>query len=183
MKILALETSGMSGEVALLDDYHLIASEPVPPRTSTTMAPAIQRLLSRTGIQAIDLGLVAVTIGPGSFTGLRVGVVTANTLAYAIRCNLAGVDTLDAIASQAGRDGWAYLNAYRGEVFAAQYQAGQRVSPLTMSKLEEISPAFTAIPSAFTVGKLGLAMHLAGAKSDLLAPNYGRVSAAEEKLK
>jgi tRNA threonylcarbamoyladenosine biosynthesis protein TsaB len=71
-----------------------------------------------------DVKLVAVSVGPGSFTGLRVGVTTAKTLAYTLGADVIGVNTLEAIATRAPDDVaclWAVIDAYRHQVFAAKF--------------------------------------------------------------
>ena len=73
--------------------------------------------------------LVAVAVGPGSFTGLRIGVTTAKTLAYAVGANILGVNTLVALAAQAPPSTgslWTILDAQRRELFAAQFDADPR---------------------------------------------------------
>src|SRR5687768_6416743 len=109
LRILALETSGRSGSVAAL------IGQVVPVRTrvigqqalddhqrnAQSLAPAIRSLLDVAGWRPADVQLVAVTAGPGSFTGLRVGVTTAKVFAYATSAAVLGVDTLEVIAQQA----------------------------------------------------------------------------------
>ncbi|HND53593.1 MAG TPA: tRNA (adenosine(37)-N6)-threonylcarbamoyltransferase complex dimerization subunit type 1 TsaB, partial [Pirellulaceae bacterium] len=73
-------------------------------RTARGLAPAIRQLLEQVGWRPADLQLIAVTRGPGSFTGLRVGVTTAKTMAYALKIDVIGVDTLAVIASQAATE-------------------------------------------------------------------------------
>jgi tRNA threonylcarbamoyladenosine biosynthesis protein TsaB len=82
-------------------------------------------VLSDVGWLPRSIELVAVAKGPGSFTGLRLGVTTAKILAYAARAAIIGVDTLDVLAAQAppgaGRL-WAILDAQRSELFAALFE-------------------------------------------------------------
>ena len=59
-------------------------------------------VLSEAGWRPRDVELVAVTIGPGSFTGLRIGVTTAKTFAYAVKCQAMGIDTLEGVAPRVG---------------------------------------------------------------------------------
>jgi tRNA threonylcarbamoyladenosine biosynthesis protein TsaB len=133
MKILALETSGYSGDVALLEDDRVVAEFPLPEekRTAQMLAPGIAEALSSAGWQPRDVNLVAVTIGPGSFTGLRVGVTTAKTYAYAAGCEVLGIDTLEVLAAQVPLPVdqpatlWAVLDAQRQQFFAAQYRVEQ----------------------------------------------------------
>ena len=87
----------------------------------------MQQLLQQTGWTPTDLDLICVTTGPGSFTGLRIGVTTAKTLAYALDAELVAVSTLDTIAASVGSEHrrlWAILDAQRQELFAACYERG-----------------------------------------------------------
>jgi tRNA threonylcarbamoyladenosine biosynthesis protein TsaB len=101
---------------------------PVERRSAQTLAPAMRALFDKAGCQPRDIGLVAVCVGPGSFTGLRVGVGTAKTFAYAVGAQAVGLDTLDVLAHQVdldvGESVSCILNAQRGELFAARYGYG-----------------------------------------------------------
>jgi tRNA threonylcarbamoyladenosine biosynthesis protein TsaB len=88
MRILALETSGMSGSVALWDtNSDHVAREwrlPEGARSARSLAPTIKQALAELAWQTADIDLIGVTTGPGSFTGLRVGVVMAKGLGFAL---------------------------------------------------------------------------------------------------
>jgi tRNA threonylcarbamoyladenosine biosynthesis protein TsaB len=131
--ILAIETSAQAGSVALLAGPTLVTQAVLPTdrRSAQSLAPAIDELLRTAGVKPAELGLVATTIGPGSFTGLRVGVTTAKTLAYAVGCQCLGVDTLEVIAWQAAANRTteesigelhAVLDAQRKELFLARFR-------------------------------------------------------------
>ena len=132
MKILAFETSGLLGSVALLEtaEGKLVSSiereTPADQRTARSLLPTTHRLLSDHGWRPADVELIAVTTGPGSFTGLRIGVVAAKTFAYAVGAKLVGVHTLAALAepleSRASRV-WTILDAQRQELFVANLPA------------------------------------------------------------
>ena len=139
-RTLALETSGLSGSVAACDGGRLLAEHDlaVGQRSAQSLAPALRKLLAEVGWQPRDVQCVAVTIGPGSFTGLRVGVTTAKTFAYATRAAVIGVDTLAVIAAQAPAEATRVavaLDAQRREVFAAVY------GPATMQGRSLVEPA------------------------------------------
>lgn len=135
MNILALETSGVAADVALLqagdDGRKVLARRQLPrqPRTAQTLAPAINELLREASWQPTDVNLVAVTGGPGSFTGLRLGVTTAKVFAYATGAAVRGVNTLEVIAFNMQQSSLAglpnvsavkvILDAQRNQVFAA----------------------------------------------------------------
>ncbi len=127
MRILAIETTDIAGSVAALDGQHLVANQELDPqmRSAQSLAPAIATVLKSVRWQPGDVQLVAVTVGPGSFTGLRVGVTTAKLFAYAVGAEAMGINTLEVIAAQAPdeiRDVWAVLDALRGEVLAVRFR-------------------------------------------------------------
>lgn len=131
--LLAIETSGRAGSVALLgrSDQQLTvaATRALDPaeRTARSLFPAIDQLLRQCQLAPRDLAGIGVTVGPGSFTGLRIAVTAAKTLAYATHTPLVGLNTLDVLAIQAGatpasrRRVWGVMNAERGDLFAACY--------------------------------------------------------------
>src|SRR5262249_4022349 len=100
---LVLETSGKVGQVALAVDQIIRARcrLEVARRHARDLAPAVSELLAEQGWNPRDLTGVIVSRGPGSYTGLRVGIMSAKTMAYATGCVLVGVETFEAIASQA----------------------------------------------------------------------------------
>lgn len=127
MKMLALETSGFSGSLALLQDGKPTGTAVLDPdqRTAQFLAPTIQSLLAQYGWQLSDLGVIAVTSGPGSFTGLRIGITTAKVLAYVIDAQIVAVNTLETCAWQVPfsyRRLDVILDAHRQELFVASYQ-------------------------------------------------------------
>lgn len=147
MNLLAIDTSGRRGSVAVAQvhgaDCRVLsqAALPASPRTAQTLLPAIRDQLATVDWSVSDLTAIAVTSGPGSFTGLRLGIVTAKTLAYASGAQLAAVPTLAALA--AGRDAarrpvWAVLDAQRDEAFAARFTAEPNVAALPEVQLAAI---------------------------------------------
>ena len=103
MRILAIESIAIAGSLALLENDQVVAERALPEgqRSAQSLAPTIEALLADQGWPVSALELIAVAQGPGSFTGLRVGVTTAKTLAYALGAELLGVDTLEILAAQA----------------------------------------------------------------------------------
>lgn len=142
MRIIAIESSGRHGSLAALvaeggrlalrTETKLRQSEG---RTAQTMAPALKSLLDDLRWTPKSIDLVAVTVGPGSFTGLRIGVTTAKTLAYAVGAQLVGVNTLEVLAEQAPPACarlWTILDAQRQELFVARFDdapSGQSAKP------------------------------------------------------
>jgi len=127
---LALETSGAVGSAAVRLPDGTVVERVFPEGTShgTGLLPACEALLTETGHAVSEVGLVAVSLGPGSFTGLRVGVSAAKGLAFGLGCDLLGVSTLDVLASNAIglREGSVVpiLDARRGHAHAALYSVG-----------------------------------------------------------
>jgi tRNA threonylcarbamoyladenosine biosynthesis protein TsaB len=139
-RILAIETSGRDASVAVLEATGggarslaqdiLSGSE----RTATMLAPRLDKLLAGVGWPARSIEVIAVAVGPGSFTGLRIGVTTAKTLAYAVGAEVIGVSTLAAIAEQAPPAAaplWVVMDAQRQELFAAKFDGQPRLSIAT----------------------------------------------------
>jgi tRNA threonylcarbamoyladenosine biosynthesis protein TsaB len=139
MRIIAIETSGRYGSVSALQGE---ADGATPlreialggdQRTAQSFAPALKELLTQIDWSPKSVELVAVAVGPGSFTGLRIGVTAAKTFAYAIGANIIGVNTLAALADQASLRSavpddmplWTILDAQRQELFAARFAADE----------------------------------------------------------
>ncbi len=138
--ILALDTATSATTVALAraDSVDELRDDPPPdvrPRHAARLLPLIAELLQRAGAGWGDVDRLAVGIGPGTFTGLRIGVATARALAAARGIPLAGVSTLESLARNAGPDSGAaatgavaaVLDARRGEVFAAIWHGDDRM--------------------------------------------------------
>jgi tRNA threonylcarbamoyladenosine biosynthesis protein TsaB len=102
-RLLLIETSGRSGFVAVAEGPTLLEIRRLEEarRHARDLAPATLALLTARGWKARDLNGVVVGLGPGSYTGLRVGIMSAKTLAYAVGCALIGVETFAVIAAQA----------------------------------------------------------------------------------
>ena len=134
MMLLALDTATPSTVVALCDGPGTVleARDDPPPGTRPRHASAVlalsEELLSRAGRRWGELSRIAVGVGPGGFTGLRIGVSTGRALAQAHGLPLAAVSSLEALAVgaraiAAGRPVVAAIDARRGEVFAAAWSA------------------------------------------------------------
>ena len=132
MKVLALDTSSLSASVGLIIGSEEKASYlPAGETHSRTLLPEIERLLTSSGLTVRDLDLVAAGLGPGSFTGLRIGLSAAKALAWAAKKPLVGVPTLDVMAdSLSGGDSdrpvCAVIDARKGQVYAAVYHPANK---------------------------------------------------------
>ena len=132
--LLAFDTATPHVTVALHDGARVVASyeSEESMRHGEMLAPGIERVLEEAGAKAADLTGIAVGVGPGPFTGLRVGLVTARTLAFALDVPVRGVCSLDVLAAAAVDEGLAEFavatDARRKEVYLASYAGGRRVS-------------------------------------------------------
>ncbi len=142
LKILALETTDAQGSVALCVGGEILTSRRLETerRSAQTLAPTIQETLAEFGWVPQDVDAVAVAVGPGSFTGLRVGVATAKMFAWAVGVKIVGVDALEAIASEIGRlpNGEASgtvsvgIDAQRGDAAVRRYWVEPGKAPLPL---------------------------------------------------
>jgi tRNA threonylcarbamoyladenosine biosynthesis protein TsaB len=125
--ILAVDTSGFEGSIAVSDDRRILGEPSLMAegrRHAQTLVLQVDRLLKSLQLVPQDIGAVAVSVGPGSFTGLRVGVVFAKTFAWANAANLVAVDTLRAVAQQTvdvTKNVAVISDAQRSEVFVNEY--------------------------------------------------------------
>ncbi|MEK6236108.1 MAG: tRNA (adenosine(37)-N6)-threonylcarbamoyltransferase complex dimerization subunit type 1 TsaB, partial [Planctomycetales bacterium] len=125
MNVLAIETTGPCGGVAALQNNQLVlAIDLLKPQTTVEfLAPTIKSVLKQVNWRPTEVELVAVAIGPGSFTGLRIGVTTAKTFAYAAEAEIIGVNTLQVIAArapEAATDLSAVMDAQRNQVYCGR---------------------------------------------------------------
>jgi tRNA threonylcarbamoyladenosine biosynthesis protein TsaB len=157
MRILGIDTAIPMASVALVEDGELIAEEIVSKRCPKGTAgqplgnhagiilPLIQALFEKTDSTIQKLAAIAVSIGPGSFTGLRIGLATAKGIAYESGIPLVGVSTLHAHAARVGHfDGLvgSVLDARKGEVYMALFSSHQTgVTRLTPDALLSVNSA------------------------------------------
>jgi tRNA threonylcarbamoyladenosine biosynthesis protein TsaB len=133
MRILAFDTATAATVVALADGEVALERRDDPPvgerpRHTSRLMPLIAELLEEAGWGWDQLDRLAVGVGPGTFTGLRIGVATARALAQARELELVGVSTLESLSLNAEASSiCAVLDARRGEVFAAAWRQRRRV--------------------------------------------------------
>lgn len=129
--LLAFDTATSRVTVALHDGTRVVASHDADEgmRHGEMLAPGIERVLADAGAEVGDLSAVAVGVGPGPFTGLRVGLVTARVLGMTRGIPVHGVCSLDVLAVESGLDEVTVVtDARRKEVYLAVYGGGHRVS-------------------------------------------------------
>ena len=133
MLVLALDTATPATSVALADTGRVLGqlTEVAANRHGELLSPLIEQVVRDAGAKLADVELVAVGVGPGPFTGLRVGITTALSLADALGVPARGVCSLDAVAFAADRpwsEGFAVVtDARRKEVYWARYADDRRI--------------------------------------------------------
>jgi tRNA threonylcarbamoyladenosine biosynthesis protein TsaB len=188
MLLLAADTSGKYGTIALArcgsgKGCNLVEVVPLEGGTfSAQLVPQIAALLAKYGFSKTDIGGFAVASGPGSFTGLRVGLAAIKALAEVLEKPIAAVSLLEAVAVSGGSPGrvMAVLDAGRGEVYAGEYEvhgngAGLlRERLLSHAELLEAAMGSTVVTAdhnlAEAVRELGLAVdEIELPRSDVIA--------------
>jgi tRNA threonylcarbamoyladenosine biosynthesis protein TsaB len=143
MRVLALDTTTREGSVALVEDDRVVEERSGDgSRTHAERLPSeLAALVASRGVAWIDIDLFAVASGPGSFTGMRVGIATIQGLAFVNRRRVVAVGALDALAQVASADRAAgtivaaWMDAHRRDVFTALY----RVADAPLFTLERLA--------------------------------------------
>jgi len=144
MKILALDTASANGSVALLDGTHLVAESLLNIRAthSERLLDQVEQVLQASGLKLTELDLLAVVRGPGSFTGLRIGLATAKGLGQAAGLPVVGVSSLQLLAMNlplVSLPVCAFLDARKKEVYTALYRWEQD-RPISLGEEQVMSP-------------------------------------------
>jgi len=214
MTILGFDTSTAASSAAVLGhEGELFESLPAPdrlaqgPAHASELMPAIDEVMGRAGVEFKDLDAIAVGVGPGTFTGLRIGVATARALAKANDLPLRAVSSLAALAAGIpGSSRLALIDAKRGEVYAALFEGDEErwppaalaidalvarlqdeaVSPLaagdgSLRFRDELEAAGVAVAPAESPLHVVSAGHLCRRALD--APDVGRDQAAPNHLR
>lgn len=130
MLVLGIETATMTGGVALANDERVISEYTLNVRTTHTarLMPALDQILKDSSVDKREIDGIAISLGPGSFTGLRIGMATAKGLALGLDIPLTGVPTLDALACNvpfATYQICTILDAKKKEVYYSLYRYGE----------------------------------------------------------
>lgn len=187
MSILAFDTATRATAVAL--DNREVRDDPPPgvrPRHASRLMPLVVELLEQTGTSWAQVQRLAVGTGPGTFTGLRIGVASARALAHARRLPLVGVSTLESLALNAltlwerkdERPGVvvAALDARRGEVFAAAWNMDQAHVAFEAPLFEPAALAPAALAEAVSdLGRPALVIGDAAVESRVVLERSGAV--------
>jgi tRNA threonylcarbamoyladenosine biosynthesis protein TsaB len=179
MRVLAVEASTLAGGVALLDDERLVAEYvlDVSLTHSERLLAAVDRVLVDAGWTPRDLDGLAVAVGPGSFTGLRIAVSTVKGLALGLAVPVAAVPTLDAMAAGipfASLPVCPVISARRDEVYASLYRWEDGV----MRREWE----YLALPPASLAERLTEPVILAGEGAAAVVSPYARLLPAPRRV-
>jgi tRNA threonylcarbamoyladenosine biosynthesis protein TsaB len=141
MKVLAIDTSNYVLGVAIVDEEKVIGEviTNLPKNHSVRVMPTIEQLMKECGIKPKELEKIVVAMGPGSYTGVRIGVTIAKTLAWSLQIPLVGVSSLEVVAAN-GRHFNGFISplfdARRGQVYTGLYQyEGKRLTCVEEDKI------------------------------------------------
>ena len=146
MKILALDSTARVASVALCEDGNLLGEYTINNGNthSETLLPMVESIVKLFGMELGEIDAFAVSTGPGSFTGVRIGAATVKGLAFASGKPCVGISTLEALAYNPARDGLIcpVMNARRNQVYTALFQCKdgkiERLMPDSAIAIEEL---------------------------------------------
>jgi len=173
--VLGIDTCDLRGSVALLQDEALLGllAHDSPEEYSSWLLPAVSRMLGSCGLKMEEIGGYAAAAGPGSFTGVRVGLTAVKAWSEVYGKPVAGVSRLEAIATQALPGASfvaAFVEAQRGQVFGAVYRRGGE-------GLERVGEEMVISPGKFVEAATELAT---GGKITWISPDPGCVPGEPE---
>jgi tRNA threonylcarbamoyladenosine biosynthesis protein TsaB len=159
--VLALDTTTRAGSCALACDGEVREEGGEAGQSHGERLPgALMALLDRAGVMLQDVDLFAVATGPGSFTGIRVGIATMQGLAFAEGKPLTGISAFDALARIAGREPdesasvmarpiATWIDAWRGDIFAALFQSGRQIQGPSVEPPAQVLDRVAALHPVF----------------------------------
>jgi tRNA threonylcarbamoyladenosine biosynthesis protein TsaB len=163
---LLIETSGRVGKVGLARGAAVVQAAELDAsrRHARDLTAVVAKLLEAESLRAADLTGVMVGIGPGSYTGLRVGIISAKALAYATGCRLVAVPTFHAIAVQApaeARKIWVIADALQGQIYVQRFErgAGGEVAAIDELRIDRAEDGLPKAGSEVWVTGPGVKLH------------------------
>lgn len=186
MRVLGIETSTSRAGAALIENGHAISTRTCERKSQSAeqLLPMIDELLASAGWSRQSLDRLGVSVGPGSFTGLRIGIACAQGLSLGLGVPLVGVTSLRAMARAVPESipgiRCPLLDARRGEVFAAAHQAGpaaaELLAPLAVAATSARSNLETAVSAPIVW--IGGGLELAGIGASFRSPETDAPSAS-----
>lgn len=184
MRILALDTASSTASVAIAGDSGIIGESGLNTGLthSECFLPMVDALLKHTRLGLINMEAIAVTAGPGSFTGLRIGIATAKAFAQSMDLPLIGVGTLEAQSRAAYAYGLScpILDARRNEVYTALFDGSERLWPDQAISPEELAKKLLLLDAPVTFSGDGVSAY-GKILSSILGNNY-REAPEERRL-
>lgn len=164
MKILSFDTATMETTCAVVEDGKVLAASSINSRLShsETLIAMIEEMLSSLGMEMKDLDMIAVGVGPGSFTGLRISVVLAKIFAKTLDIPVVGVSTLAALARQVAESGVVapVFDARRKRVYTAQFKKeGDVLTRLTKDDAVPVEELIDSLPEGAIIIGEGLSAY------------------------
>lgn len=162
---LILETSGRVAQVGLARRGTVVRSERLDDtrRHARDLAATVGSMLEADGLAPTDLTGVMVSRGPGSYTGLRVGLISAKALAYAAGCKLVAVDTFAAIAAQAPAEVehvWVVADALQEQVYIQRFDRGPSGrAPFQELRIDRVDESLHRLPAGVWVTGPGVSKY------------------------
>ncbi|MCW5731906.1 MAG: tRNA (adenosine(37)-N6)-threonylcarbamoyltransferase complex dimerization subunit type 1 TsaB [Alphaproteobacteria bacterium] len=188
MKLLAMDSALDGCSVAVLDGPRLLAHgrrEEARGQAEALM-PLVQAVMAEAGLGFAALDALAVTIGPGTFTGIRIALAAARGMAVALRLPLVGISTLEALAAGIPQElaeanlRVAAIDARRGEVYVQGFDAAMRpVDEAALLPLGVAAGRLPAGPLVLAGSGAPLLLALLGSDRARLAPGDGRIDARQ----
>lgn len=186
MKILAIDTSSFPASVAVTDGEYILGEYVIrnQRKHSQNIMPMVDSVLGGLDMDISEIDVFAVTVGPGSFTGLRIGISTIRAFAQAMKKPVVGISTLEALAYNfAGAAGTIIpmLDARRDEVFTAAYDGDKAVLEPCVMTVCEIAELFADGNTIYTGDgaiKHRLEILAADETAVIAAPNLSEVRAS-----
>lgn len=158
MKVLAFDTSSKALSLAILEDKQVLAETTINIKKnhSITLMPAIDFLMASLDWTPKDLDRIVVAEGPGSYTGLRIAVATAKTLAHTLNIELVGMSSLlSLVPRQQGGFLVPLMDARRNNVYAGFYENAKPVMPEAHLSFAEVLEKVTDADQVTFVGEVG----------------------------
>ncbi len=182
MTALALDTAAPAMGVCVAAPHAtVVCSLAVGLEHGTRLAPLIDGALRQAGVTAADLELVVCGIGPGSFTGTRIGIATALGMTAGGRCGLLGVSGLDAAGHRLRYFPGVVaplIDARKGRLYTALYRSGQRLTGFLDESPTRIRERLRAYPAILLTGPAAPPLHAAWSGGMSLDPSAGQADAA-----